>query len=174
MPYTSSPMIIMLSTYSKRRIIPWFERRKNKAESYELVEKLCWEMVELNLENQARGACLRPYSAWQWWLQEIFSRCSTFITKLEYNITKKKKYMKFYKILLRVFIVWYRCMIASLSMLSNTSLSMYVTKQSFVHWSPIRLRSRFFINSKQTIKQNNTLSVRFSLSQYHYKTIRQI
>jgi hypothetical protein len=39
----------------------------------------------------------------QWRLQEIFSGCSTFITKLEYNITKKKNYMKFYKILLQVF-----------------------------------------------------------------------
>ena len=30
------------------------------------------------------------YTNEQWRLQEIFSGCSTFITKLEYNITKKK------------------------------------------------------------------------------------
>ena len=123
------------------------------AENLTAKEKRCsLEVVAVNADHQ-------------WQLQEIFPRYSlqnlnitaslkkkitwSFIKSFykSSNITslKKKKYMKFYKILLRVFIVWYRCMIASLSMLSNTLLSMYVTKQSFIHWSPIRLRSRFFI-----------------------------
>ena len=40
---------------------------------------------------------------------------------------------------------WYRYMITLLLMLANTLLSMYVTKQSFIHRFPIQLCNWFFI-----------------------------
>ena len=61
------------------------------------------------------------------------------------NNKKNMQIHKVYNCLLRVFIFWNRCMIVSLSMLQATSLSIYTTKQSSIHWSSIRLRSLFFI-----------------------------
>ena len=59
------------------------------------------------------------------------------IRKLGYiNIEKKLKYIKFYNCFLWCFIFWNCCMIISLSILQNTSLSMYTVKQSFINWSP--------------------------------------
>ena len=59
--------------------------------------------------------------------------------------SKNTQIHKIYNFLLRVFIFWNRYIIVSLSMLQATSFSIYTTKQSFINWSPIRLRSSFFI-----------------------------
>ena len=52
---------------------------------------------------------------------------------------------KLHNIIKREIYILKSFMIVSLSMLSATSLSIYTIKQSFIHWSPIRLRSSFFI-----------------------------
>ena len=64
------------------------------------------------------------------------------------TIKKKKKNTQIHKVyncFLRVFIFWNHCMIVSLLMLQAIFLSIYTTKQSFIHWSSIQLRSSFFI-----------------------------
>ena len=61
------------------------------------------------------------------------------------NNKKNTQIHKVYNCILQVFIFWNRCMIVLLSMLQATSLSIYTTKQSFIHWSPIQLHSSFFI-----------------------------
>ena len=53
---------------------------------------------------------------------------------------------KFLQLLTASFIFQKHFMITSLLMLSNTYFEKYVTKDSFIHWSPIRLRNQFFIN----------------------------
>ena len=58
---------------------------------------------------------------------------------------KNTQIHKVYNCFLRVFIFWNHCMIVSLLMLQAIFLSIYTTKQSFIHWSLIRLRNSLFI-----------------------------
>ena len=57
----STPVIIMSSTYTKRRTQPVDVFRRNKDESYLLCSKENCSKVDRNLSNQALGACFNQY-----------------------------------------------------------------------------------------------------------------